>query len=216
VNRVRRIQREGPLQYILTIPNAAPSAAHPVLFFLHGYDEGAPTSIEEALTRHGPLRPENPVHPVDSFVVVAPQLPTRGDLWNRYADSVHVILRRVHDEYGGDPRRSYLTGFSFGANGVFDLALLQADTWAALWAVDPTRIPSRDPNRPVWLSFGEIARSGKQRFIRALDLRPVAEARNRDRVYLDDGADPVGSATLAYQDRRIYEWLLSKHIRSWP
>jgi hypothetical protein len=93
-------------------------------------------------------------------------------------------------------------------------ALLQPDTWAALWAVDPTRIPSRDPNRPVWLSFGEVARSGKQRFIRALDLRPVVEGSNRDRVYLDEGADHVGSATLAYQGQRIYEWLLSKQVES--
>jgi predicted peptidase len=214
VNRVGRIQREGPLRYILTVPNVAPSAVHPVLFFLHGYDEGAPTSIEEALTRHGPLRPENAVRPMDSFVIVAPQLPTRGDLWNHHADSVRVILRRVHEEYSGDPRRSYLTGFSFGGNGVFDLALLQPDTWAALWAVDPTRIPLRDPNRPVWLSFGEIARSGKQRFIRALDLRPAVEGSHRDRVYLDEGADHVGSATSAYQDRRIYEWLLSKQLAS--
>jgi dienelactone hydrolase len=185
-----------------------------VLFFLHGYDEGAPLDIQDALTRHGPLRPGNTVRAVEEFIIVAPQMPTRGDVWHRYADAVRVILRHVHQRHDGDPQRTYLTGFSFGGNGVFDLALLQPHTWAALWAVDPTRVPTRNPQRPVWLSFGEVARHRKNGFIQALDLRPVDESIDGDRVYLDEGADHVSSATLAYQDELIYSWLLSKQLGS--
>jgi predicted peptidase len=203
---------EGPLRYIFAVPEARPSAGHPVLCFLHGYDEGAPMDIRAALTRHGPLRPGNVVRAVEECIIVAPQLPTRGDVWHRYADAVRAILRQVHRRHEGDPQRTYLSGFSFGGNGVFDLALLQPDTWAALWAVDPTRVPARDPQRPVWLSFGEVARHRKDGFIRALALRPVLESADADRVYLDEGADHVGSATLAYQDERIYAWLLSKRL----
>jgi hypothetical protein len=32
---------------------------------------------------------------LEPFIVVAPQLPTRGDIWHRYADAVRAILRQV-------------------------------------------------------------------------------------------------------------------------
>src|SRR5262245_41859219 len=123
---------DGPLRSLVAVPPARPSAGHPVLYFLHGYEEGAPMAMEDALTRHGPLRPGNAVHAIEEFLIIAPQLPTRGDLWHRHADAVRALLREVRQQYGGDPQRSYLTGFSCGGNGVFDLALRQPDIWAAL------------------------------------------------------------------------------------
>ena len=180
-----------------------------MLLFLHGYDEGAPLEITTGVARHGPLRAGNPPHVVQEFIIVAPQLPRRGDLWYRYADSVAAILRVVQQQHSGDPQRSYLTGFSFGGNGVFDLGLLQADLWAALWPVDPTRVPARDPQLPVWISIGEIARYAKREFITAMQLRPASESSRGSRVYADEGDDHVGSATRAYRDARIYAWLLS-------
>jgi predicted peptidase len=204
-----RLEEEGPLQYLVRPAGAVAAAPAPVLVFLHGFDEGAPAPIERALTRHGPLRP-SALACAEPFVIVAPQLPFRGDLWAEYATAVLRIVRRVQGDAGGDPERTYLTGFSFGGNGVFDLALLQPDAWAALWAVDPTRVPAGNVGAPVWLSFGEAARRGKPLFIRALNLQPFGSTFSNDRLYADEGADHVGSATLAYQDSRIYSWLLSK------
>jgi predicted peptidase len=207
------LEEEGVvLRYLLALPGEPESqkALWPVICFLHGYDEGAPMKIEDALTRHGPLRLGNPVRRVNNFIMIAPQLPVRGDIWHRYADGVREIVQDVQKRHGGDPRRTYLTGFSFGGNGVFNLALHQPNFWAALWAVDPTRIPSRDPKLPVWLSFGEAARYNKKGFIRALDLAPIDAG--TDRVYLDEGADHVGSAMRAYRDERIYSWLLTKRL----
>ncbi len=198
------------LRYVLAPAGMRSRAPHPVLVFLHGHDEGAPLEMQHALTRHGPLRPGNPALTLEQFIVVAPQLPQRGDLWERHADGVYAILRRVQEQHGGDPRRSYLSGFSFGGNGVFDLAQSQPDAWAALWPVDPTRLPRGDPGRPVWLSFGEVARHRKDLFIAALNLRDAEEDLQADRVYLDEGEDHVGSARHAYRDERIYRWLLSK------
>ncbi|MBI5446100.1 MAG: hypothetical protein HY900_33415 [Deltaproteobacteria bacterium] len=207
-----RVEDEGPLPFLLVVPENRGSDVHPVLLFLHGHDEGPPTDLRVGITRHGPLRPGNTVAALDKFVIVGPQLPVRGDLWFQHANEVREIIRYVHEEHRGDPDRTYLTGFSFGGNGVFDLALLQPDTWTALWAVDPVRVPPRDPRRPVWLSFGQIARFSKRGFIQRLGLKPALESPDGERVFLDQGASHVGSATLAYQDERIYSWLLARRL----
>jgi poly(3-hydroxybutyrate) depolymerase len=184
-----RVVANHPLRYLLSVPpgTARPSERFPLLCFLHGYGEAAPRDIRRALTLHGPLRSSSAARARQEFIVVAPQL---------------LI--------GGDPSRLYLTGFSFGANGVFDLGAAQPDLWAALWAVDPTRAPSKKLKRPVWLSFGEISRGRKDVFVDALGLAGDAGG---GRVWKDEGLDRVGSATSAYADERIYRWLLAKTLR---
>lgn len=202
-----------PLRYLLAVPAAsAPAEQRPVLCFLHGYDEAAPLDIHQALTRHGPLWPGAAPRVSEEFIVVAPQLPAAGDLWYRYADTVLEIVTEVQALGGGDPARTYLTGFSFGGNGVFDLALAQPGLWAALWPVDPTRPPPRDPLRPVWLSIGAAARLGRELFVQALNLQPAEALPQGDRLYLDEGQGHVSAARSAYADERIYRWLLSKRL----
>jgi predicted peptidase len=208
------IIESATLRYLLSLPPARSEAEDkvPIICFLHGYDEAAPVEIHRGLTRHGPLRSIGELRALKRCIVIAPQLPMAGDIWHRYANAVRSIVTEMQENQGGDPRRSYLTGFSFGGNGVFDLALLQADLWAALWPVDPTRIARLDPKRPIWLSFGAIARSKRSGFIQALHLKAADDERVGDRLYLDQGQDRVGSAALAYRDERIYAWLLSKHL----
>jgi len=205
-----RVVDTAPLQYLLLACSTGSGHAPPLLCFLHGYDEAAPLEIVVALTRHGPLRATPPARSLDSWVMVAPQLPTRGDLWHRYAPVVRQIVLEVAQQYGCDGQRLYLTGFSFGGNGVFDLALAQPDLWAALWPVDPTRVPTQPIALPIWLSIGEAARSQARAFIQRLALAAVDRASTSDRVWCDDGADHIGTATRAYRDARVYEWLLSK------
>ncbi|CAN5875754.1 hypothetical protein BH23GEM9_BH23GEM9_07960 [soil metagenome] len=185
----------------------------PVLCFLHGYDEGPPTALHEGLTRHGPLRSGCDAAGSDRFLVVAPQLPVRGDLWASHADAVRETVQQVQALHGGDPARTYLTGFSYGGSGVFDLALLRQDMWAALWPVDPTRVPVTDPGLPVWLSSGALSRRAEDAFVRRLRLLPPGDGPASDRVLVDDGADHVGTATRAYCDARIYDWLLARRAR---
>jgi predicted peptidase len=217
MSRTDRILVEsGPLPYLLSVPGSDPSSsgAWPLLCFLHGYDEGAPMPVERALTRHGPLAAGSSPMATSDFIVVAPQLPARGDLWPRYAEAVEQVVRQVQAQHNADPARTFLTGFSFGSNGVFDLALKQRELWAALWPVDPTRVPPEDPGRPVWLSSGQVSRPNASAFIRRLRLEPLRGAEPTDRVYEDRGQDHVGTARLAYQDDRIYGWLLSGPLAS--
>lgn len=208
-----RLVESGPLPYLLSLPPGtvvAPGSA-PVLCFLHGYDEGAPMETRQALTRHGPLAASASPRARDEFIVFAPQLPVRGDHWLEHAGAVEEIAREVQREFGGDAARSYLTGFSFGGNGVFDLALAQPELWAALWPVDPTRAPRADPALPIWLSSGEVSRHAARAFLDRLRLEPLhGAAEPGDRVFLDRGLDHVGTAGAAYGDDRIYRWLLAR------
>lgn len=200
------------LSYILSLPDNVESKSNwPVLCFLHGFDEAAPMDIRKAITRHGPLQKGSSPATRREFIVIAPQLPKPGDIWYQYDEAIIGIVEEVRNTYRGDADRTYLTGFSFGGNGVFDLALIQYDFWAALWPVDPTRIPDSDPGRPVWMSFGEVSRRYKNGFIKALGLDPARALPGGDRVYLDQGQDHVGAASFAYRDDRIYAWLLSKN-----
>jgi hypothetical protein len=194
------------LRYLVSAPpNPGP---HPLLCFLHGYDEAAPEPREIALRRHGPLRAGNPKRIQDEFVILAPQLPRAGDDWHRFGADVAELVRRVAEEHPIDARRMYLTGFSFGGDGVFDLAE-GAHPWAGLWAVDPTRVPSHAIEVPVWLSVGEAARRRTPDFIRTLGLVPAPSGK---RVYTDTGDDHVGSARRAYCDLAPYEWLLRQRM----
>jgi predicted peptidase len=211
----------GPLPYMVSqpapvdlLPAEHSTAGWPVLCFLHGYDEGYPTPIEQGLTRHGPFKAASSAAATGEFVVVAPQLPTSGDFWHRYDDEVRMIVEHVQKEYGGDPQRTFLTGFSFGGNGVFDLGLKKPDFWRALWPVDPTRVPNADPQQPIWLSSGQISRRQEDRFLQRLHLERLRPEHSDeivpgDRIYLDQMQDHVGTASQAYQDDRIYRWLLA-------
>lgn len=202
----------APLRYLLSIPRGADAAEpRPVLVFLHGYNEGAPTELRAGMTLHGPLRAGNP-SVAGEFIVVAPQMPEQGDLWRAWDDEVRDIVLRVQAQHGGDPRRTYLTGFSYGGNGVFDIALMQPGLWAALWPVEPTRPPERDPALPVWLSSGELTRLRQSGFTHTLHLQPAADEPIGDRVCTDEGLDHVGTATQAYGDERIYRWLLQRQL----
>ena len=195
----------SPLRYVVSAPPPA-GQPRPVLVFLHGYDEGAPTEIRAGVTRHGPLRPGSSSRARD-FIIVAPQLPLAGDHWLRYAAAVRQITADVTKEHGGDPSRTYLTGFSFGGNGVFDLALAHPGEWSALWAVDPTRAPRAPVTTPVWVwvSAGDVARGRRAAFVAALSL-----GEKGDRVWRDRGHDHVGSATDAYRQDEVYDWLLAR------
>jgi len=199
-----------PLDYLVRTPSVRSKAPAALLCFLHGYGEAAPANIFDALTQHGPLNPQQRPRQVEQFVIVAPQLPVAGDSWLRYAAALRMIVLDEVRQRHCDPQRIYLTGFSFGGNGVFDLALGEPSMWAALWSVDPTRVPPARIDIPTWLSIGECSRHEAPAFIQALGLEGADTETAGDRLWSDPGQDHVGTATQAYRDGRIFEWLLSK------
>ena len=198
-----------PLRCLVSVPDTP--AALPLLVFLHGYDEAAPMPPGEALRRHGPLSPTSAVR--DDFIVLAPQLHEAGDRWRFHAADIVQAIERVEARWRVDVDRRCLTGFSFGANGVFDLALELPPMWAALWPVDPTRVPEHDPGVPVWLSSGEISRLIEHPLRAKLGLQVNPDA---GRVIVDYGLNHVATAMRAYADETTYAWLLRQRRERTP
>jgi len=136
------------------------------------------------------------------------------DVWNSRADQVKAIARSTADKYQGNPSQIYLTGFSYGGNGVLDIGFRQREVWAALWPFDPTRCPVNSTDRPIWVSAGQRSRGNKSSFCGvwgAVDRVANASA-HQTRVYEDRGLDHVPTATEAYRDRAIYDWLLTHSL----
>jgi predicted peptidase len=205
-----RVVEETSLSYVLSTPPAGlpPEGGWPLLCFLHGYAEAAPLPIRAALAVHGPLAPESAPIGRAAFVAIAPQLPRCDERWAGHALAVQMTARHAETLHAINPRRRYLTGFSRGADGVFELAVTQPE-WVALWAVDPPRVPPRDPGRPIWISAGSASRPSEPAFVERLQLEVLKGGTPGRRVYVDAGLDHVGTARCAYQDEGIYHWLLS-------
>jgi dienelactone hydrolase len=142
-------------------------------------------------------------------VVVAPQLPCASDAWCLYADAIQEIIEHEAQQHDCEPKRIYLTGFCIGGNGVFDLAQMQPSLWNGLWSVDPTRVPELDTSCPIWLTLGALSRQHSRVFIQKLGLAPKMRAQG-SRVWEDSGLDHSMTARRAYEDDRVYEWLLAR------
>jgi poly(3-hydroxybutyrate) depolymerase len=186
-------------------PGVPPKDGWPVMVFLHGGQEAAPRELHEAMTAHGPLRQSSGQQATQRFIVVAPQLPAPGgNVWSARAGAVRAIAAAVAAEFGGDGTKLYLTGFSFGANGVLSIGSEASGFWAALWAVDPTQPPPAPIDRPMWVSAGERSRQNQ-----AVLAPPAGQTGIPVRVYEDAGLSHVNTATTAFQTGAIYDWLLT-------
>ncbi len=219
---------------------------YPVLCFLHGRNEcsvgpennGKP--IMEALGVHGPLagsdyRPQRGDFSQASelartkFIVVSPQLPNPGGpVWSRknYRKAVIQTVRKIHKEQNGDPNRTYLTGFSYGGDGVFGIATHKKEMkWTALWVVDPTKVP-RKLLYPTFLCIGSEARQNTVNYMKLGFVEtPVFSMEEHvaysnvpadNYLYRDYGKNHPQTSWAAYADDTIYNWLLRlnrKHLQ---
>jgi predicted peptidase len=200
---------------------------------------------QAALMAHGPLKPGSAL-PDDSFIVVAPQLPGLEHDWaglpaqpgnppvqpgHLRARQVEAILGSVVGEFNADPNRVYLTGFSTGANGVYDLFTHSNRPqptvgWAKLWPVDATttfhlqNFPSpQHPLRcpPLWLWYGRDHNVHNRSTIRNLVGVPPGNAPADWRCSYTDvfigpgfsGNPHVDTAIAAHRDSGAYKWLLT-------
>lgn len=128
----RTVRADGiERRYQVFVPGGAQQrGALPVILFLHGTGERG--SDGEAPTRVG-LGPYVRAH-ADNFpaLVVFPQAPEGSDWKDHAARTALAALDAASAEFGGDRRRTYLTGLSMGGYGTWELALMQPQRFAAL------------------------------------------------------------------------------------
>jgi predicted peptidase len=197
-------------------PNGKRRAPHPVLCFLHGRDEAAATypDIRDATRVHGPLNAKAS-RAARRFIIVFPQLPgSGGDAWPKEAAAVRAIVRRVQRDFRGDPRRTYLSGLSYGGNGTLSIGSDRSRMWAALWPVDPPHTHQKPTRLPIWLWYGTKSDyvSSNQNNENTLDLERASDIRVPDETRVITGLDKthgeMGSAP--YRHSAPYGWLLRR------
>lgn len=239
VRHARKYEGNDVLIYVPT----GGQGPYPILCFLHGageaaLDEEGRTQRADVLERHGPPaavcdKPDAANWPsiaearraLQPFIVVAPQRDKHGQWRANDAEWVVDAVNDVVREHNGDPKRRFLTGFSWGGLGVLRMATgkLRAE-WAAFWAVDPT--PELCPARSrLLLHHGKHFTSGDAKSYRnginpnlgdIFDLKRQAQAEKAswwslpgsDQAYLELKLDHVPTCQAAYADPDAYAWLL--------
>lgn len=154
----------GNLHYLLSLPKGYDKALQgkwPVLVFMHGIGEvnaNASDATLGALTKHSlPRIVEDPKFDYP-FIVISPQI--NNDGWVNHAAEIGAALDRVQSEFNGDPKRSYLTGLSYGGVGTLAVGIALADRIAALMPVTPGGsvsnwdMRSKIANKPIWFFLG--------------------------------------------------------------
>ncbi|RXZ78817.1 phospholipase [Paenibacillaceae bacterium] len=122
------IQVKTNMGYNLFIPDHYDAQKEwPIILFLHGIKRrGADPSM---LNHYGLLKiAEN--SPDFNFLVLAPQCPALA-YWPAVRHEVLALLDQVMADYRVDEKKVYLTGFSMGGHGAWDLAAHASHRFAA-------------------------------------------------------------------------------------
>ncbi|MGV8961342.1 MAG: dienelactone hydrolase family protein [Stenotrophomonas sp.] len=127
----RSLQFEGRrFDYQVFVPAKRDPAGIPVVLFLHGSGESGDDNRSQLETGLGPwLKNHAASFPA---LVVLPQAPEEKEWLGRTARMALATLDAASAEFHGDPHRTYLTGMSMGGYGVWELALMQPQRFAAL------------------------------------------------------------------------------------
>jgi predicted peptidase len=202
-----------------------------VILFLHGSGERGSDGQRQTEAGLGPYVRAN----AGSFpsLVVFPQSP-EGRSWDgATADMALAALDESVREFGGDPRRVYLTGMSRGGYGTYGIALQEPQRFAALVPVcggittprvaEPLRVGAvaaeQDPfaaaaqrlkRIPTWIFHGardEVVPPGQsRRMFAALQAAGAADAR-----YTELPEAGHNSWDAAYGDDAMWTWLFAQH-----
>ena len=128
----REVSVDGTVhRYQVFVPSqAAGGRRPPVILFLHGSGERGDDNRKQLAVGLGPyLQRHATGFPA---IVVFPQSPEDASWDGATARMALAALDAASREFNGDPDRTYLTGMSRGGYGVWELALMQPERFAAL------------------------------------------------------------------------------------
>ncbi|MFT3763445.1 MAG: alpha/beta hydrolase-fold protein [Pseudoxanthomonas sp.] len=135
-------------RYRVFVPAAKRAGKPPVILFLHGSGERGSDNLAQLDAGIGPYLRRH----MDDFpaIVVLPQAPEGGEWLGDNNRVALAALDAATREFGGDPKRTYLTGLSMGGYGVWNLALDEPTRFAALAPICGALHPPR-AERPTLL-----------------------------------------------------------------
>jgi predicted peptidase len=151
------------------------------------------------------------------LLVVFPQA-ARGTNWSTPAmqDMVIAELDDAMAEFKADPRRLYLSGFSMGGAGVYEIAARWPDRFAALVAIsgfvpiDHAELLKRIHRIPLRVFHG--ARDERVSVDSARRLTAELTRAGGPVQYLEyPDADHGSTAERTYADPSVFSWLLRQH-----
>jgi predicted peptidase len=223
--------------YRIYVPaNRKPGEKLPIMLYLHGSNRRG-TDNEQQL---GDLAENIKGYPDRfSFIVVIPQCRPDMFWAGPMLEQAIAALDQTVKEFGGDENRLYIAGYSMGGFGTWQTAITYPDKFAAIvpvaGGVEPIGEPSErekamlspqaaaaasSPNvyaayahvlkdKPVWIVHGEKDES-----------IPVDQAQNMAAALKAAGSTKVvyselpgvghGSIVQAFQDPKLFEWLLKQ------
>ncbi|HWL95430.1 MAG TPA: dienelactone hydrolase family protein [Phycisphaerae bacterium] len=180
----------------------------PVILCLHGSGEIG----TENRAQTGVGLPRHILRNIDEFpfIVVMPQA---RSMWFRGANGAAAFsaLEATLREYRTDRDRVYLTGFSMGGYGTWELSIVQPDVFAAIVPLcgdAPDDFLANIKSLPVWAFHGEMDKNV-----------PVAGSRDAVRTLKELGADPKYTEypktghkiwDKVYSSKALWRWLLEQ------
>jgi predicted peptidase len=196
------------IKYLLYKPkNYKDNTPNPLLIFLHGAGERGDNL--ELVKKHGPPKLIDEGFELP-FIVASPQL-ALNEWWS--PSTVVWLLADIKNRLNVDPDRVYLTGLSMGGYGTWEAASKYPNLFAAIVPIcgrgDPL-LAERIKHIPTWIFHGAKDTVVPARYSEAMfeALEPYGNVRYT--VYPEAEHD---SWTATYEDKKLYEWLLS-HKRS--
>ncbi|OWA37409.1 hypothetical protein B9G55_04950 [Saccharibacillus sp. O16] len=203
-----QILKKIRMNYLLYLPSgykAQSDQKWPLILYLHGAG-GSGTQLDAVRKEGIPARLEKGGSL--PFVVVAPQCQL-GVFWNTREDEVLAILEEVIEQRSIDPGRIYLTGFSMGAYGVWQLASHHPQRFAAIAPVSGGGDPAharRLKEMPTWIFHGM-----EDRVIRASESQKIAEAMREAGAEVELTLYPEAGHDCwkkVYANESLYRWFL--------
>lgn len=145
----------APLDYLLCLPKTymQDKSSWPLVLFLHGAGERGNEIRKVARTGPPLLAAEGRDFPM---ILVSPQCPPHQG-WR--AEILLKLIDHVAAQYRVDPQRIYVTGYSMGGFGTWDLTAAAPDRFAAaapLCGGGAHAYAERLKHLPLWVFHGEV------------------------------------------------------------
>ncbi|WP_017415383.1 dienelactone hydrolase family protein [Clostridium tunisiense] len=197
------------LNYIVYLPeNYTTNSKWPLILSLHGSGERGNNIDDVKKWGINKILREDNNFP---FIVVCPQCPS-GEVWEMQFNMLKELLDEIENNYSIHKEREYLTGYSLGAYGTWNFAILNQERFAAIvpisgGAISPKKAMSLN-QLPIWVAHGDndtVVEFEESK--RIVDCLRIYNPNIIFKIYKGAGHEVC---TLAYEEPELYQWLLKQ------